>query len=200
MHNAYELIYMIHQKDEYASNELFNQYRLLINKLVSDTVYSYPSLSFYKEDIQQESYITLMETTQTYREDQNANFKTFLYVCVLRKIKSMIRHYLCQKNISNINTLSLDNYISEDSNIYAVELSENPDKLSEPEFRFYYDEAVKKVNKRYEELNDNDKLILDLSLSKISYQNASKILNCSIKKYDNLVQKVKRNIKNSVFE
>ena len=200
MHNAFELVYMIQQKDEYASNELFNQYRLLVNKLVSDTIHSYPTLSFYKEDIQQESYVTLMDTVNTYRDDQNASFKTFLYVCVLRKIKSMLRHYLCQKNIANVYTVSLDDYINEESNIYTIELNKNPDRLSEPEYRFNYNEAVTRVNDVYRNMNDKDKLILDMSLKSVSYEDASKLLNCSKKKYDNLVQKVRRNIKNAVYE
>ncbi len=112
MHNEFELVYMIHQNDEYASEELFNKYRLLVNKLVNDTISSYPSLSFYREDIQQESYITLMELVNTYRDDQNASFKTFLYVCVLRKIKAMLRHYLSQKNLANIYAISLDDFIN----------------------------------------------------------------------------------------
>lgn len=190
---------MIHQNDEYATNELFNQYRLLINKLVNDTVSSYPGLSFYREDIQQESYITLMDIPNTYREDKDASIKTFLYVCVLRKIKSMLRYYLSQKNIANIYAISLDDYINEESNIYGNELNENKDKLSEPEYRFNYNIAVSKFNKAYRNMSDKDKLVLDLSLKSISYEDASKILNCSIKKYDNLVQKVRRNIKNAVY-
>lgn len=199
MHNEFELVYMIHQKDEYASEELFNKYRLLVNKLVNDTISSYPSLSFYREDIQQESYITLMELVNTYRDDQNASFKTFLYVCVLRKIKAMLRHYLSQKNLANIYAISLDDFISEDSNIYLAELNKNPDKLSEPEYRFNFDEAMKRFKNVYNNLSDKDRVVYDLSSSDVSYQEASKILSCSIKQYDNSIQRVRRKIKSAIY-
>ena len=197
--NAYELVYMIHQQDDYASMQFFNSYRLLVNKLVSDTINSYPYISFFKEDIQQESYVTLMETVFNYRDDQNANFKTFIYVCVTRKIKSMIRHYLCQKNVSNLNAVSLDDTVCESGGVYAIELTENQNKLNEPKYTFEFNEAIHRFNAAYDRLSEKDKLILNLTINRVSYDKASKLLECSKKKYDNMVQKVKRNIKEAIL-
>ena len=199
MFNAYELVYMIHQQDDYASMQFFSSYRLLVNKLVSDTINSYPYISFFKEDIQQESYVTLMETVFNYRDDQNANFKTFIYVCVTRKIKSMIRHYLCQKNVSNLNAVSLDDTVCESGGVYAIELTENQNKLNEPKYTFEFNEAIHRFNAAYDRLSEKDKLILNLTINRVSYDKASKLLECSKKKYDNMVQKVKRNIKEAIL-
>lgn len=197
MDNIYELIYMVRQDDEYSYLEIFNKYKLLINKLVYSTVSEFPSCKFFIEDIQQESYVLLMDIVLAYRDDSNANFKTFLYVCILRKIKSLIKHYMSEKYKTNINSISLDSVVKDD--LYVMEVYKSNDLMAEPSYKFFYNEASIKFKEYYNYMKDDDKLILKLMSNKVNYEKASSIIGCSKKKYDNDIQRIKRKIKEVVY-
>lgn len=200
MFNAYELIYMVLQNDSYSYEKIYEEYKLLINKMVEETISNYPSLKIYREDFKQESYIVLMDSLCSYRNDLNASFKTFLYVCINRKLKTLIKHNLTEKNKSNINTLSLDGLVQEDSNNCSYNYFLNKDKLSEPDYSYRFKEAYKSFKNTYDYLSDDEKYIFNLNNCNVSYLKASNLLNMSVKKYDNNLQRIKRKIIDSVYD
>jgi DNA-directed RNA polymerase specialized sigma24 family protein len=58
---------------------------------------------------------------------------------------------------------------------------------------------MKRFKNVYNNLSDKDRVVYDLSSSDVSYQEASKILSCSIKQYDNSIQRVRRKIKSAIY-
>ncbi len=198
MENVYELIYMIKQNDEYAYTQIIEQHRYLLMKIISDFAAKFPFLKIHKEDILQESFISILDSVEYFREDQSTQFKTFLITCVNRRIKTIIRQLFNQKNYVNCNALSLDECIKEDGDLYVADLSCSNDQLIDPCFYFEYKEAADRLKKYYDDLSKEDKLVLNLTINKVKYEQASKYLDCSYKAYDNKVQKVKRNLKRAV--
>lgn len=199
MNNVYELIYMIKQKDEYSYSIIIEQYRYLLMKIISDFAARFPFIKAHKEDILQETFISVFETIEHYRDDQNTQFKTFLITCVNRKIQAIIKQLFNQKNYVMINALSLDDCINEDGDLYGADVNASEDVYVDPIFVYKYRDAVNKFKTYYDNLNDEDKLILNFSINKINYDKAARFLKCSHKTYDNKVQRVKRNLKKAVY-
>lgn len=198
MDNVYELIYMIKQKDDYAYTVLIEQFRYLFMKIISNFTARFPFLKMYKEDFLQEAFISLFESIEYYRDDQNAHIKTFILTCISRKIKTLIKQLFNQKNYIMCNAVSLDDFVSEDGDLYCNDLIESNDIMSNPVFNYEYNYVTEKFISYYDDLSTDDKIALNLMINKVGYEKAAQYLNCSAKGYDNKIQRIRRNLKKAI--
>ena len=84
------------QENDYESEiELFARYKSMVSKI---------SRSFFlvggdPEDIIQEGMIGLYKAIKNYKEEKNATFSTFAYLCIRRQIQSAIKIASSKRNM-----------------------------------------------------------------------------------------------------
>lgn len=187
--NDYELLYYIDEGNKHAEELLLKKYHLLVWKLVNQVMYGYVPLGVEKDDLYQEGTIALFDTFKTYDKDLGVPFFSFVKLCVERRVLSYLRKYRSLSNKQFYDSLSLDAFISEEISVYNSEILEDTRVIS-PFIK--YDEKIGKLYLHSEKLNSFEKEVLILQLAGFSYQETSELLECTSKKVDNTLQKIKR--------
>lgn len=188
--NDNELIFMVKEQDEDAQNILYDKYYYLIRKIINKYQKICYVLSIDIKDLLQESLITFYNAINNYNEDYNASFKTFLTLCIERRINNIIRYYNSskQKSLSNyisldrIEELNLTNKISDNKNDPLVIISDL-DNISN----------IKKILSK-QELN-----VFILLLKGLSYKEIGLKLNLTYKAVDSTVSRIRKKLKNNLY-
>jgi RNA polymerase sigma factor (sigma-70 family) len=138
LENYYELLYMSRQGCEDALMALFHQcmetVRLIARMQVSHDEMFQP----YCDDIIQEVSSAVFTAAETYREDQNTRFETYLSVIVRKRIwrvMARMRRYLSRYGYMS----SLDALTPEGDSYYEIIEQRNP--MNDPVYAMEYHEA-----------------------------------------------------------
>ena len=186
--NEYELLYMIRQKDEYAFKLLADYYLPIFYKTYGE-IKSYWSFSDYDE-CYQAYLIGLNNAINCYRSDKYTKFSNFVYLCATREMKAIVKKYKRKDSIITSQALSLDNHLSDNDQIYLIDTiaDNNSDPKSIVKAKLLRELAFEYLD------NDFDKEVLKMRLLGYNYQQMSEVLNCTKKKIDNSLQRIKQKL------
>lgn len=196
--NPYELIYMSRTGDQSAVQALFSYYGSTATGIVGGMVAVYPNLQIYKEDMIQEGKLAILEAIETYRDDMDTGIATYINVLTRRRIYNQLRRIHASTRLHLHATLSLDAAINEEENLY--DLVRQRDPMNDPEFYMQYRIAEDHVNECISRLNDTDYEVYKCMYRNESYSSAAQRMNISKKGYDGRTQRIRRKIKDAVYE
>ncbi len=197
--NDYELLYYWRQKEERVFQTLRNAYKPFAYKIVNTCLSSAKQCFGYKDDLIEEALFSLLEAAEAYRESHACSFGSFFYTCAYRRVKTVLRHYLRESNYGNLYAVSLNAPIKEEEGMYLIDYC--PDtNLRDPAEILRYQEGIRGIKKVLGQLSHFERKAWYLYQDGVSYQDAAQQLNCSEKKYDNQIQKIKRLIKECLNE
>ena len=195
MINAYELLYYVHQKDEWALNQLFTSFDPLIKSCIKILIEKSPVLKLYVDDFYQELMINIFEGVNAYRDDLGSPFTSFIKACLVNKSKTLFRYYNSNRIKANHYGLNLDAFVGEDNEHYHYEIIASSRPMNDPKEAFDYRQTMEKFQRYYHDMSLVDRRVLIYYLKCEKYDRASKALNMSRKSFDNRVQKVKKHLK-----
>lgn len=187
----FELIYMIHQKDEVALDILLNKYHRMLWGLIHTIVKEKNLVGMHLDDLYQEATLGFMEAIYGYREDQKTLFITFLRVCVDRKIRTAIRRMHAQNYTILSRSVSLDACIRQDESLYMADILPAAQSY-EPSWRFYYQESANQAKQIAQDLSPFEKKVYLLKRANYSYKQIAEQLNCTQKQIDNTLQRIRK--------
>ncbi|MBL5981027.1 MULTISPECIES: sigma-70 family RNA polymerase sigma factor [Petrotoga] len=145
------------------------------------------------EDFLQIGLVGLIQAVYNFRKDANAKFSSFAFMNISSEIKSFVTYLNRNKHKVLTEAVSMEN--TED------EFTENAD---------YYIESVdteKKdflkeyfLSKSLEQLECNEREIVELWIDGYSYQEIGDKMNVNTKKVDNTIQKIKKVLSRNIDE
>lgn len=192
--NDYELLYMFAQGDESALTELIEKYKrsafYFIHKYKHALQGSYDISELYHISI-----IALYKAIITYKESANTSFSTYYSVLLEREYLMCIRSLYREQNKSNVEAMSLDALVQETEGVYLVDTIQNKRIEFEPEGSFRYAHLLEEVQRVLTTCDSLEKEIFQLWREGFSYQEISDLLGQSVKKVDNIMQKLKKKLK-----
>lgn len=150
---------------------------------------------FYKcglesEDFFQEGALGLFCAVKSFDIGNNASFYTYAGICIENRLISAFKSASCKKH------LPLDNYLPLNQLSHLEAMGE-----IDPEEKYIELESLKNLNNLFLEiLSEKEYNVLNLYLQGYSYSKIAQSLKISQKSVDNAVQRIKRKIKNSVFD
>ena len=174
--------------DSFALEELLKRNKPLINQIVR----KYFLIGAELEDLMQEGMIGLYRAIVTYKDEKDANFKTYSRVCIERAVLNAIKIANSKKNLPLNNSVSL--------------FEENEEDDEEEFFYHAYDETnpesilidKEKYEKLFELTTQNlslfEKNVLKLYLEGLSYVEIAEKLEKSTKSVDNGLTRIKAKI------
>lgn len=189
-----ELLYMIRQKDEYAYDRLIEKSKVIVIKVYKDMITKYPFCKLYREDIIQELTILVCELVNSYREDQDCTFSTYLNKCLKNKATELVRTYLNSKNRINNYCVDIDDVVAETTANYYTKCI-NYGYRYDPKVMFDYQTTLHKFEDYYNKLSLMEKEIFMSYLNGASYKEIADKLSISTKTVDNYLQKQKRRLR-----
>lgn len=153
------------------------------------------------DDILQEGMIGLYKAIQTYDETKNNNFSSFASLCIHHQIQSAIKVANSKKNIplneyySITNEGEIENEDDKSPQIVLVTKDRVVETISlEKEKNSTIIKQIKDI------LNEQQFRVLTYYLNGYSYNEIATIIDEKTKRVDNIIQQIKRKLKNVAFD
>ena len=119
-----ELLALMHEHNEKARDILYDKYKYIVINLLN----KYHKLAlFYNIDLkelEQEAYYAFSDALSNYQENKNATLSTFIYLCINRRIRKIIKSSSGKKAQVLSNSYSLD-YDYEDTSLRDIISDDN---------------------------------------------------------------------------
>ena len=193
-YNDFELLSYISEKNEEASEVLFEKYKPLI-MATANRMYCYSkNTGLELNDLIQEGMLGLNLAINSYKENRDTIFYTYAKKCIERKMISMIvgakrlKHKVLNESLSyeGINEFE-ENFIHEKS---LEDNSYNPENiLVDSEST---EEMIKEMTKG---LTDFEEQVFELKRNGFNYKEIAEILDKDAKAIDNAIQRIKAKLK-----
>ena len=192
--NDEEIVYLVRENDEDAKNYLVSKYKYIIDIILTKYKRAAYILKIDQKDLYQEAMLGFIDGINKYDSDKDASLKTFISLCVERRIQNFIRKANTKKNQIFNDSLSLDNKISDDSESFINLLSDDNknDPLNTLETKERYNELKEQIEKI---LSDFEKEVYKLMVSGFNYIDIARLLNKEPKQIDNTIQRIRNKIK-----
>ena len=186
-YNDYELIYMVREKDEYSYNTIYSKYYPVIKKIAYNYYSRFYGYGFEYEDFIQEACIAFHIALDTFNEDQDVLFYTYVITCVERKMISFSKKITCVRN-----NIPVDDYVEFNENNYC---DEKCDIYKDIE----YSEFVLFIKKIIYDLDYIDSTILELKINNFSYKEISRLLDMPIRTIQFKSQKIRKVLRQKMY-
>lgn len=193
-YNDQELIYLIGERNEEASDILYNKYKNLINLKVKKYVNKAKKVGLEYNDLFQEGMLGLSEAIKCYKDIKNTKFSSFANLCIDRQLYSAIVRADRKKHTILNESYSLDFETVEDGKSLLDFLF---DKNSDPSLKIEYSESKKYLlNYLDSNLTELEKKVLELRIKGYEYKEIANKLDKSYKSVDSALQRIRNKIKN----
>ena len=180
---------MISESNEEVRNSLYEKYEPLIKFIVKKYTATAAHYGLDYNDLIQEANVGFADALNSYDEKKDASLKTFISLCINRKLINAIRKVQTNKNQMELTNLSLDyDYNKEGLPLIDVIGDVNADPL----LKFSEKENEKSlISKIEKELSTSEYEVFKLLLKGLNYKEISKILEKSEKQIDNTIQRIR---------
>ncbi len=193
-YNDYELLTYVSEKNEEASEVLFEKYRPLILATANRLFCYCKNTGLELNDLIQEGMLGLNLAMNSFDEERDTSFYTYAKMCIERKIITQIVASRRLKHKVLNDSLSLEN--TDENNIdYVFDKSLTDNSYNPEEILFNIEnekDLIKDVSKI---LTDFEVQVFELKINGFDYKEIAEILDKDIKAIDNALQRIKLKIK-----
>ncbi len=195
--NDDELIMMIRESNEDAKDVIYNKYRYIVGYMIKKYKNIALKLGIELKDLNQEALVGFSDALLNFNSNSNASLKTFISLCVERRLRAFLIKASRKKNLMLNEALSLEHEYK-DFTTLADLISDNNEnnpltKLTRSE---RYNDLVNSI---YNDLSQNEKDVLSLMLEGMNYTDIASILNISLKSVDTTIQRIKNKVKSTLL-
>jgi len=192
-YNDYELLDIIKDSDEEATNIMYKKYEPLINATAQRMFPYCKNYGLEISDLVQEGMLGLTNAINTFEESKDTLFYTYAKTCIERKIISASLKAGRLKHKFLNDSISFDKEI-DDTNMnleyFLKDKKENPDELISSEER--KQEIIKIAE---DELTGLEQQVFELKINGFEYKEIALILDKDVKSIDNALQRIKLKLK-----
>lgn len=189
-YNDYELISLAHEQNEDAINIIYEKYKPIIVSKCNTYIKYIKGIEL--SDLIQECYIVLNAAINTFNQEKDNIFYTFINLCLDRYLISEYKKSNNTKNKLLNESLSLDSLDNEDKNLIKIIKDDkyNPELELIQELNF-----MELYNKIIDKLTYLEELVFILKVQNFNYKEIASILDKDSKSIDNAIQRIKTKIK-----
>lgn len=193
----YELVYMAQFHIEEARDTLYQKYKKYINSLVQKFYESNEIEKLDIEDIKLECIFTFERAVDSYNQDKDSKFSTYLYTCLDAKLKDLLRKFNSKKDFINNNSLS---YYEDLGGIKIIDMIYNNSDLVENivvNNVVDFDSLIKKVELSFTKLEFD---VLTYLVKDYKPERIATILKIDSKKVYNTIYRIKFKFKKQLTD
>ncbi len=190
-----ELLSLMHENNDVARDILYDKYKYIVINLLK----KYQKLALHYnidlKELEQEAYYAFSDALSNFMEDKNASLSTFIYLCINRRIRKIIKRHSGKKAQVLSNSYSLD-YDYEDTPLQDILSDDNVfeplNKLTKEE---NFIELIKSIKAS---LSPFEYEVFSYLIDGLDYQTIAKLTNKNLKQVDNTIQRVKHKIRDII--
>ena len=185
-----ELMSLLPEDEENIKNIIYEKYGYIIGLMVKKYRNVIKIFQVDEQEIYCEASYGFSDGINSYKENKNTSLKTFLSLCVERRITNMLSKHTTKKFHFINETLSLDYEILNDKTplIEAISDDAKNDPLNNLTSMETYAEVIDIAK---EVLSETEYLVFTYLVNEIIYKDIAKKLNKSPKQIDNTIQRIK---------
>jgi len=188
--NDYELIYLINEGNETAYNIMYDKYKGMVYKLAKAHYKNNLCNGVDLNDFILEGYIALDHALIKYNDSHKMKFQNFLFLCVDRQMKNLIRTNKAKKNMMLNNSIYYEDLNS--NNIRILDTLEDKNAIQPDEALILNEE----IDEQYNLINNNlsEFELKVFMLKKQGYPNdeIAKRLQKNMKSVSNALSRIKK--------
>ena len=187
------LLDMICESNDEVRNTLYKTYEPVIKGIVKKYVRSAKKLGIDLNDLMQEANVGFTDALNRYDASKDASLKTFVSVCVERRLLNYVYKQRTKKNQIEQESLSLDyDYDQDGLTLKEILKDENADPSHQILIQTQYKNVLNTIK---EKLSNQEYEVFSYMLDGLDYLEISKKLNKSPKQVYNTIQRIKTKIK-----
>ena len=184
-----ELTYLLNDNNEVAQDILYEKYQFIIKSILNKYRRVFLALNIEMEEVKQEANLAFSYAIHNYDENKDTNLNTFITLCVERRIRAIIKSKETTKSKVQSETISLNSDVSLENLI--------PDETYEPSKKIENIDMLKYINDKVKDLlSDKEKIVYNMMLQGMNYQEIANVLNKTPKQLDNTIQRIRLKLKN----
>lgn len=184
--NDYELVYMIREKDDDSYDYLFRKYMPIVKRMAADYYRCYSMYGYDLDDFIQEGFLGFQNAVNSFDEEKDILFYTFVTLCIHRAILTFCKRITCEKkNISRTNFIDCD----------EVQIADTTLKV---ESYFVNQEVLKNIWDVVYSFPLDYCCVFELRMNHFQYQEISKLLDLSVRRAQLMFQRVQGRIRKQV--
>ena len=143
-----ELLYLASENNEDATNILYDKYKYIVDITVNKYIRSAYALNLDYDELYQEAMVGYSNAIRLYNEKKDNQLRTFISVCVERRLQNYIRDNSTNKVKKLKEAYSFDTEIGEDLVLADIV----GDNKRNPEFINEQAESIKELRKNVDEV------------------------------------------------
>ena len=193
-----ELYNMVCESNEDVQSRLYDYCEPHIKFMIKKYLNGAIKCGIDPKDFEQEALLAYSNALAAYDEKKDAGLKTFVSLCVERRLLKVIKQANTYKNKINNDNLSLD-YEFYDSGVLLKDII--ADENSDPLIKFSEEDYLERIKSKLNyTLSGFELMVFEELLDGLNYQEIAKKLDKSAKQIDNTIQRIKKKIKVRVKE
>lgn len=190
-----ELLYLASEYNEDAINVLFEKYKYIVDITVNKYIRTAYSLNLDYDELYQEAMVGYSNAIRLYNDDKNIQLRTFISVCIERRLQNYIRNNSTNKMKKLKEAYSFDTEIGEDLVLADVV----GDNKKNPEFIKEQDESLKELKSIVDtRLSSLEHQVFDLLINDFTSEDIAKILKTSTKNIYNITYRIRTKLKDII--
>lgn len=190
--NDSELMSLICEDEEIVKNIIYDKYNYLIDVVLRKYRKIISSCHIDNEEIKCEASYGFSDGINSFLDNKNASLKTFLSLCIERRVRRCIDKYMTQKSKIDKEMLSLD-YIYDEGDAMINMLGDNNIdplvNLTNSETKNEFINLAKSI------LSDFEYKVFTMMINEISYQEIAQKMDKTPKQIDNTIQRIKNKLR-----
>ncbi len=195
--NDEEAIYLVRENNVEAKDLLVEKYKYIIDILMKKYQRMAMALKIDNNDLYQEAMLGFADALDKYDDTKSASLKTFISLCVERKIQNYLKKHNTLKNKIMTESLSLEKSYDDDSSPLEIYLSDNNE--NNPLEKISSEENYNELKKAIENvLSDFEIQVFELMIMGLNYNAIAIKLGKTPKQVDNTIQRIKYKIKKTL--
>lgn len=193
-YNDYELLSYVSEKNEEASEVLFEKYRPLILATANRLFCYCKNTGLELNDLVQEGMLGLNIAMNSYNDTKDATFYTYAKTCIERKIITQVVASRRLKHKVLNDSLSIEN-TDENNYDYIFDKSLTDNSYNPEKILFNSENEKTLVDQASSMLTDLETQVFELKINGFDYKEIAEILDKDIKSIDNALQRIRVKLK-----
>ena len=189
--NDYEIIYMVRENDDDATNLLFDKYKPIVVSMAKEYYKAVKRYGLEYEDLLQEGNCALYKAIKQFSEETNSCFYTYATICINSKFKNLlITNNACKYQALN-SSISL--YEEYDDKVLIDYLKD--DRAIDPNVAIEINELETQLKDILYSMDFEDSIICELKINGFTYNDIAKLLNKTRSNVYKAISQLKKNLK-----
>ena len=188
--NDNELISLLPEDEENIKNIIFDKYGYLIKVLMHKYYNVIKLFQVDEQEVYSEASYGFSDGINSYRDSKNTSLKTFLSICIERRITNLLSKYTTQKSKFINETLSLD-YEVLNGKTPLIEIISDDSKNDPLNSLTSLETYAEIIDIAKETLSEFEYTVFTYLINEVSYQEIARLLEKNPKQIDNTIQRIK---------